>query len=263
VWLSDTGVTDFRGNGAPRAKHMRSAHQRFGPAHSVAWLERLEVTMKPWERIASARTPSGSVLELIHHDADYLIRIDGYELMSSRLHASEEAMMQLACPHPRVDARVLVGGLGMGYTAAAALAMLPPRASVVVAELVPEVVEWNRGPLGPLAGHPLDDSRTEIAVADVGRVLEGSPGSFDAILLDVDNGPRGLADRGNSWLYTRAGLAAIRGALRPGGGVAIWSIGEEPSFERRLRASGFLPSTHRIPARGERGPRHIVFVGHT
>src|SRR4030095_15445905 len=118
--------------------------------------------MKPWERIALARTPDGGLLELIRHDQDYLIRIDGYELMSSRMHSSEEAMMELACPHPAEDARVLVGGLGMGYTTAAALAMLSARASVVVAELAPEVVEWNRGALGPPARRPPPDPRTAV-----------------------------------------------------------------------------------------------------
>lgn len=217
--------------------------------------------MKPWEQVATARTPDGSLLELLRHDADYLIRAGGYELMSSRMHNSEEAMMQLACAHPSEGARVLVGGLGMGYTTAAALAMLPARASVVVAEIVPAVVEWNRGPLGPLANHPLDDPRTEIVIADVAQLIRRATEHFDAILLDVDNGPRALTDRGNAWLYTATGLAAIRNALRPGGGLAIWSIGDESSFEPRLQAGGFTSATHRVSARGKRGPRHVVFVG--
>ncbi len=217
--------------------------------------------MKPWERVATARTPDRSLLELFHHDGDYMIRADGYELMGTRMHSSEEAMMRLACEQPPEDARVLVGGLGMGYTAAAALAALPERATVVIAELVPEVVEWNRGPLGPFAGHPLDDPRTEVVVDDVTRVIKRSPGTFDAILLDVDNGPTALTDRGNSWLYTRPGLAAIYAALRPGGGVAIWSIADEPSFEKRMQTAGLAPATHRVRAHGKRGPRHAIFVG--
>ncbi len=217
--------------------------------------------MKPWEHLATAQTTDGSLLELLRHDADYVIRVDGYELMTSRMHSSEEAMMRLACPEPREGARVLVGGLGMGYTAAAALAMLPASASVVVAELVPAVVEWNRGLLGPLANHPLDDPRTEIVVADVTRVIRESPGAFDAILLDVDNGPTAVSDRGNSWLYTGGGLASIYRALRPRGGVAIWSVAEEPSFERRLQAGGLMPATHRIKGHRGRGPMHVVFVG--
>lgn len=217
--------------------------------------------MKPWEHIATARTPGGGLLELIEHDGEFVIRADGYELMVSRGHSSEAAMMELACPHPRAGASVLVGGLGMGYTAAAALALLPARAAVVVAELVPEVVEWNRGPLGPLAGHPLDDPRTEVVLGDVGAVIRAATARFDAILLDVDNGPTALTDRGNSWLYTTAGLAAMHKALRPKGGLAIWSIGDEPSFEGRLRRGGFGPATHHVAAHGTRGPRHVVFVG--
>ena len=217
--------------------------------------------MKPWERITSARTPDGSLLELLRHDQDFIIRVDGWELMTSRMHDSEEAMMRLACAQPPAEACVLVGGLGMGYTTAAALAMLSARASVVVAELVPEVVAWNRGVLGPLANHPLDDPRTEILVGDVTRVIRRFPGRFDAILLDVDNGPTALTDRHNSWLYRAAGLAATHDALRPGGAVAIWSIAEEPSFERRLSAAGFEPTTHHIRGHGRKGPRHVVFVG--
>ena len=217
--------------------------------------------MKPWEHLATARTPGNSLLELLRHDRDYVIKVDGYELMTSRMHSSEDSMMQLACPHPVGGACVLVGGLGMGYTAAAALAMLPKHSSVVIAELVPEVVEWNRGPLGPLAQHPLDDPRAEVVVADVVQVIRESVGRFDAILLDVDNGPTALTDRTNSWLYTGAGLAAIREALRPKGGVAIWSIAEEPSFERRLQAGGFTPATHRVKGHAGRGPSHVVFVG--
>ena len=150
---------------------------------------------------------------------------------------------------------------GIGYTAAAALAMMPERSSLVIAELVPAVVEWNRGPLGPLAGHPLDDPRTELVVDDVVRVIQDASEEFDAMLLDVDNGPTALTDRGNSWLYTKAGLKAIRRALRPGGSAAIWSVGDEPSFERRLREVGLRPSTHRIRAHGRRGTQHLVFVG--
>ena len=218
--------------------------------------------MKPWEHLATATTPGGSVIELLRHDTDYLIKADGYELMTSRMHSSEAAMMQLACPQPRPGARVLVGGLGMGYTAAAALAMLSDRASVVVAELVPEVVEWNRDVLGPLAEHPLDDPRTEVVLGDVGKLVRASNGQFDAILLDIDNGPTAMSDRGNSWLYTAPGLAAVRRALRPGGGLAIWSIGDEPSFERRLQSAGFTATQHRLRAHGTRGPWHVIFVGH-
>jgi spermidine synthase len=217
--------------------------------------------VKPWEKLATASMPDGGCLELYRHDRDYVIRVDGVELMTSRMHASEDAMLALACPKPPPDARVLVGGLGMGYTLAAALVMLPPRAAVTVAELIPEVVEWNRGPLAPLANHPLDDPRTETVVGDVGEVIRKSNNRFDAILLDVDNGPDALVDRGNSGLYTQAGLAAAHRALRSGGALAVWSLAGEPSFERRLRAAGLVPSTHRVAAHGGRGARHMVFVG--
>jgi spermidine synthase len=217
--------------------------------------------VKPWETLATATTPDGSTLELRRHDNDYLIRADGYDLMVSRAHGSESAMMALACPQPPSDARVLVGGLGMGYTLAATLDLLPESASVVVGELIPEVVEWNRGLLGPLADHPLDDPRTEVVEGDIADVIDGSRSRFDAILLDVDNGPDSFTQPGNSRLYTPAGLAAARAALRPGGGLAVWSVGHEPTFERRLRAAGFEPSTHSLNAHGKRGRRHVVFVG--
>lgn len=214
--------------------------------------------MKPSERLAVATTPDGSWLELRHHDGDYVIRADGYDLMTSRMHGSEDAMMALACPNPGAGACVLIGGLGMGYTLRATLDLLPEQASVVVAELVPEVVEWNRGPLGPLADHPLDDPRTEVAQGDVAAVIRQSEGRFDAILLDVDNGPTAFTQRGNFWLYTRAGLAAIHRALRSKGALAVWSVGDEPGFERTLRGVGFSPSTHKIAGHGK---HHAVFVG--
>ena len=217
--------------------------------------------MKPWETLATARTPDGSSLELRRHDGDYVIRAEGYDLMTSRMHDSEEAMMSLACPHPRPGARVLVGGLGMGYTLRAALALLPEDGEAVVGELVPEVVEWNRGLLGPLADHPLDDSRVEVVLGDVSRIISQSEGQFDAILLDVDNGPSAPTQRGNSKLYTPSGLAAAHRALRPGGGLAVWAIDNERGFERQLRAAGFVPSTHLVTAHGRRGKRHVVFLG--
>ena len=217
--------------------------------------------MKPWETLGEARLPDGGVLTLVRHDGDYVIRAEGYDLMTSRARNSEEAMMALARPAPPSGACVLVGGLGMGYTLAATLAQVDAASSVVVAELVPEVVEWNRGPMGDLAGRPLDDPRTEVVVGDVSRVIKASRARFDAILLDVDNGPGSLTDRGNYALYTRAGLAAAHRALRPGGAIAIWSVGADPTAERRLKSAGFTPSTHRLPAHGKRGRTHVVYVG--
>lgn len=217
--------------------------------------------MKPWETLATTITPDGSTLELRRHDDEYVIRAEGYDLMTSRQHGSEDAMITLACPQPDAKACVLVGGLGMGFTLAATLSSLPATASVVVAELVPAVVDWNRGALGDLAGRPLDDPRTELVIGDVTDVIRASEGRFDAILLDVDNGPDAPTQRGNDWLYGRAGLAAITRALRPAGALAVWSVRGGANFERPLTAAGLTASTHAIPAHGRRGPRHVVFVG--
>lgn len=202
--------------------------------------------------------PDGSSLELRHHDGEYVIRADTYDLMSSRRHGSEEAMMALAQPNPRPGAQVLVGGLGMGYTLRAALDLLPDDGVAVVSELVPEVAEWNRGPLGPLAGSPLDDPRTELLVGNVVDVVRESEERFDAILLDVDNGPGRLSEAGNFRLYTAVGLKAIERALRPGGAVAVWADGPAPAFERELRRAGLAPSTHKIKVHGV---KQFVFVG--
>jgi len=218
--------------------------------------------VKPWETLDAVTTPDGTWLELRRHDGDYVIRADGFDLMTSRMHGSEAAMMAYACPQPKADACILVGGLGMGYTLRAALDLLPPTASVVVSELNPAVVTWNRGPLGPLAGDPLDDPRVSLDVGDVANVMRRHEGHFDAILLDVDNGPVALAQGANGWLYARAGLAAAHRALRRGGALAVWSAGGEPSFAERLRAVGFEPETHIVRAReGGKGPKHVVFVG--
>ncbi|MEO9254229.1 MAG: hypothetical protein ABI305_01715 [Tepidiformaceae bacterium] len=217
--------------------------------------------MKPWEKLATTTTPDGSWLELRHHDGEYVIAADGYDLMTSRMHGSEDAMMSLACPEPSPEACVLIGGLGMGYTLRATLDLLPPTGSVVVSELVPDVIEWNRGPLGPLAGSPLDDPRTTIALGDVGKAIRDSAYRFDAILLDVDNGPDALTQRTNGWLYSPAGLEAARHALKPKGALAVWSVGNDAGFERRLTAAGFEPSTHRVSTHGTSRKRQFVFVG--
>ena len=217
--------------------------------------------MKPWEMVATATTPDGSRFDLQRHDGNYVIYADGYDLMTSYSHCSEEAMMLLACPNPRPDACILIGGLGMGYTLAATLDLLPPGGSVVVSELVSEVVEWNRGPLGPLAGHPLDDPRTDLVVGDVADVIRSSKSRFDAILLDVDNSFDSFTLARNSWLYTPEGLATAHRALRPGGALAVWSVGTERTFERRLRVAGFTASTHPVRGHNKRGGHYSVFVG--
>ena len=218
-------------------------------------------TLKPTKTLATAITPDGNRFELQHHDGNYVIRADGHDVMTSYSHGSEDAMMSLACPRPRRDACVLIGGLGMGYTLAATLDLLPPGGSVVVSELVPEVVEWNRGPLGPLAGRPLDDPRTDLVVGDVADVIRDSKSRFDAVLLDVDNSPDSVTLARNSRLYTPEGLDRARISLRPCGALAIWSAGTKRTFERKLRAAGFTASTHAVRGRGKRGGHYSISVG--
>jgi spermidine synthase len=218
--------------------------------------------VKPWEKLETVTTPDGSWLELRHHDGEYVIRADGYDLMTSRMHGSEDAMMALACPQPAADACILIGGLGMGYTLRATLDLLPPTGSVVVGELNAAVVCWNRGPLGPLAGHPLEDPRVSVDLGDVANVIRRNEGRFDAILLDVDNGPDALTQRTNGWLYSRPGLVAAQRALRRPGALAVWSVGGDPWFAERLREAGFEPETHVVRARaGGKGPKQVVFIG--
>jgi spermidine synthase len=184
--------------------------------------------------------------------------------MSSRAHGSEESLAEAGCGHLRGAAtpRVLVGGLGMGFTLRAALDVLPAGARVVVAELVPEVVAWNRDPLGALAGHPLRDKRVRVAVQDVGFTLRAHPSHFDAILLDVDNGPAAFTSRLNSSLYSAQGLAAAHASLVSGGVLAVWSAWDDDGFTRRLRRQGFTTESSRVRARREkRGSHHTIFVG--
>jgi spermidine synthase len=222
------------------------------------------VNVKPWETVAETQTPDGSAMRLTHHDGEYVISVDGKALMSSRAHGSEETLAAAGCGHLRDAAapRVLIGGLGMGYTLRAALDVLPPRARLIVAELVPEVVEWNRGPLGALGGHPLRDRRVRVAVEDVGYTLRAQPGRFDAILLDVDNGPAAFTSRLNASLYGATGVAAAHDALAPGGVLAVWSAWDDDGFTRRLRRQGFTAHSSRVRARREkRGTHHTIFVG--
>lgn len=221
--------------------------------------------MKPWTVLGRARTPDGTELTLTHHTSEYVIEADGRSLMSSRMHGSEDALAVLGCTRARALARphVLIGGLGMGFTLRATLDVLPPDATVVVAELVPAVVEWNLGPLGPLAGHPLKDRRVQVDVGDVGATLRASKNRFDAVLMDVDNGPAAFTASHNTRLYDDAGLAAARGALTAGGVLAVWSAWEDRRFEQRLRHGGFTVQVERVRARLKKGgPRHTIFLGH-
>ena len=220
--------------------------------------------MKPWKELGRTDTPDGSDMRLTERDGEYVILVNGSTLMSSRAHGSEEALATLACR--RLGAverpRVLVGGLGMGFTLRATLDLLPRRAIVTVAELVPAVVQWNRGPLASLANQPLSDKRVRIKVTDVGVTLRANPGRFDAILLDVDNGPAAFTSLNNCRLYDNAGVAAAYTALRTGGRLAVWSAWDDRKFEQRLRFHGFLAQSNRVRARlNKGGSKHTIFVG--
>lgn len=219
--------------------------------------------MKPWEILARARTADGGELTLTRHDTEYVIKSRGQTLMSSREHESEEALATIGCRYARLLPRpkVLVGGLGIGYTLRAALDVLPPTATVVVAEIVPEIVEWNRGPLATFAGHPLDDRRVRVEIADVAAVMRSHPAGFDAVLLDVDNGPTALTVAANISLYDVRGIALTRAALIPGGVLAVWTAEESPAFARRLKAAAFSVERVRVTSRpGKRGTRHMILV---
>ena len=220
--------------------------------------------MKPWELLGQTRAPDGADLSLTLRSGEYVILANGKSLMSSRMHGSEEALATFACARirGREEPRVLVGGLGMGFTLRATLDLLPQDAAVVVAELLPAVVEWNRGPLGPLAGHPLTDRRVQVELGDVAVTLRSSVNAFDAILLDVDNGPAAFATSGNAGLYDDAGVAAARAALRERGVLAVWSARENRKFEQRLRYAGFRVEVERVRGRLKKGgPRHTIFLG--
>ena len=220
--------------------------------------------MIPWEFLESARVPGGEgELGLYRRGEEFAIRVGNRELMNSRVHGSEEALAELACV--RIAGRhrpwILIGGLGMGFTLAAALRGVGPEGRVVVAELVPGVVAWNRGPLAALAGHPLEDSRASVREEDVAQILRAERQSFDAILLDVDNGPEGLARKENDWLYSRPGLEAAYSALRPAGVLAVWSSGPHSVFAQRLRRAGFTVDEIQVPARSaSKGRRHTIWL---
>jgi spermidine synthase len=220
--------------------------------------------VKPWELIGQTRAPDGAELALTLRSGEYVILANGKSLMSSRMHGSEEALATFACARirGREEPRVLIGGLGMGFTLRATLDLLPQDGTVVVAELLPAVVEWNRGPLGPLAGHPLKDRRVRVEQGDVAATLRSSVDAFDAILLDVDNGPAAFATSGNAALYNDAGLAAARKALREGGVLAVWSARDDRKFEQRLRYAGFRVEVERVRGRLKKGgPKHTIFIG--
>jgi len=225
--------------------------------------------MKAWELLGETRTPDGSLLTLTRHVSEVVIMANGKTLMSNRAHGSEEAMAAMICPHLKglEEPHVLIGGLGMGFTLRATLDLLPPTAIVTVAELIPAVVEWNRGPLGPLANHPLKDPRVRVEVNDVAAVLRatftGKERPFDAIMLDVDNGPAAFTAEHNQSLYTTEGIATARLALSAGGVMAIWSAFDDRKFVQRLRYAGFEVKVEHVRARLKKGgPRHTIFLAY-
>ena len=220
--------------------------------------------MIPWETLGTAAIPNDSgELLLSKRGEEYSIRVNNCELMNSRAHGSEEALAQMSCRQiaDRQQPKILIGGLGMGFTAAAALRHLPPQAEVVVAELVPGLVEWNRNCFGHLAGNPLQDPRVRVDVGDVARLIKQATRCFDAILLDVDNGPEGLTHPENSWLYGPAGLRAARCALKPQGVLAVWSVAPDNLFSKRLQQAGFQVEETRPRARDRnKGAKHCVWL---
>jgi spermidine synthase len=220
--------------------------------------------MIPWTLLGTAIVPGdGGEMRLYQRGREYSIRVGTYELMNSRVYGSEDALAQLVCARLGKErrVRVLIGGLGMGFTVAGVLRDCNPKSEIVVAELVPEVVAWNRGPMGTLAGNPLADRRVTVREADVGRVMQSDRGAYDAILLDVDNGPRGLTSKNNDWLYGPLGLRAACEALRPKGILAVWSAGADPAFTRRLQQAGF--ETEEVPVRSRgphKGSRFLIWI---
>jgi spermidine synthase len=219
--------------------------------------------MIPWTLLDTAPVPGGGEIRLWQRGAEFSIRIGRDELMNSRLHGSEEAQAEIVCARiaGRPAPRVLIGGLGMGFTLRAALGALGPDAQVVVAELMGAVIAWNRGVLASLSGDSLADRRVDLRETDAADLIGAEPAAYDAILLDIDNGPDGLTRAANGRLYDLDGLGASYRALKPGGIFAVWSAGEDEAFTRRLRRSGFTVEVKRVRARGARGgARHVIWI---
>lgn len=222
--------------------------------------------MKRFVLLDTAEIPdNGGALCLFEYGDDFVIKLDGGrggQLMNSRMHGSEDALAAIPCKKiaTRPRPRALIGGLGMGFTLAAALKTLGENAEVVVAELVPGVIEWNRGALGEKAGYPLHDARANVVNDDVAAVLHAEPAGFDAIMLDIDNGPEGLTQQANGWLYSAAGLDACARALRPGGVLAVWSASADRQFSTRLGKAGFKAEEVQVFAHANKGTRHTIWV---
>lgn len=214
------------------------------------------------ELLGTAYVPGGTELKLYRHDRDFMIVMGHNELMSSRMSGSEVALATETIKRlkDRAAPTLLIGGYGMGFTLRAALEVLGPKAELIVAELVPEIIQWARGPMAHIAAGCLDDPRVRLLMGDVGSEIDGANGDYDAILLDVDNGPDGVVRDGNGALYTSSGLRAARRALRPGGVLAVWSAGPDPAFTRRLEKAGFAVEQIRVAARTNgKGPKHTIW----
>ncbi|WP_420124956.1 spermidine synthase [Longimicrobium sp.] len=218
--------------------------------------------MKRVERLGEAVAPDGSVLTLYRHDGAYSIRVGAHELMSTRRHHSEDVLAELVCAPlaEQEGARVLIGGLGLGFTLRTALGLLAADAQVVVAEIVDEVIRWNRNPDYALAADALADPRVDLRHDDVANVLQANPGGFDAIMLDVDNGAAPLTTRGNAGLYRAQGIRRAAAALRPGGRLAYWSADPDAAFEKALRGAGLTVQVERVRAHPTLKSWHTIFV---
>jgi spermidine synthase len=219
--------------------------------------------VKKWTLVDKTLTPDGKTISLHEHDGNYTIRVDNDELMSTRQHASEEKLAELACAHVRATphARILIGGLGFGFTLSAALSALAPGATVVVAEILAAVIAWNRNPSFPLAADAIADPRVLVLQDDVVDVIRKSESGFDSIILDVDNGPNALSTYGNYRLYDFTGLHLARAALRPKGCLALWSAAPDPIFERLMAGAGFNVTVERCRSHGHSGRWHTLFLG--
>ena len=219
--------------------------------------------MKPRIQIASAKTPDGSDMVLSRHDESFCIRLAGQVLMDSRQHESELELARLGCAHlvERWEPTILIGGLGLGYTLRQCLDTVGPKAMVTVCEFMDEVIDWNREHVGALTAHPLRDKRVHLEQGDVVRVLRGSESAFDAILLDIDNGPNAITDRSNSTLYGPNGIDVCARALTPKGCLAVWSAGPDKAYERELMRAGFAVRRYRARAyAGSKSQARFIFV---
>jgi len=218
--------------------------------------------MKRYERLGEARTPNGTVIALYRHDGAYLLRADGVELMSTRRHLSEDRLAEVACaPLQAVpQARVLIGGLGLGFTLRAALQQLREDAEVVVAELLPEVIAWNADPRYDISVAAMNDPRVRVVQDDVINLLRANPAAFDAILLDTDNGPDGMLMSESTPLYSARGIESTVAALRTGGTIGYWSVGDDPRFAHALRAAKLTVDAMHVRAHDTTGPTHTLYV---